>query len=113
MTMDRPWTVKKKDFSPTRTSNRGVSQRLDSDIRVIPMAPRVNPMSCRRTLIRLPAVLVAVAFVWACGGDSATAPVEPPPRPTTVTVSLSTAELTAVGATVQLTAEAFDEAVRA
>ena len=66
-------------------------------------------MSCRRTLISLPAVLVAVALVWACGGDSAAAPVEPPPRPMTVTVSPSTAELTTLGATVQLTAETFDE----
>ena len=67
-------------------------------------------MSRRRTLIQLPAVLVAVALVWACGGDSATAPVEPPdpPRATTVTVSPATNELTALGATVQLTAEAFD-----
>ena len=66
-------------------------------------------MSCRRTLISLPVVLVAVALVWACGGDSAAASVEPPSRPTTVTVSPSTAELTALGATIQQTAEAFDE----
>ena len=71
-------------------------------------------MSRRRTLIRLPAVLVAVALVWACGGDSATAPVEPPdpPRATTVTVSPATNELTALGATVQLTAEVRDQNAR-
>ena len=50
-------------------------------------------------------------MVWACGGDSATAPVEPPdpPRATTVTVSPATNELTALGATVQLTAEVRDQ----
>ena len=71
-------------------------------------------MSRRRTLIRLPAVLVAVASVWACGGDSATAPVEPPdpPRPTTLTVSPATAELTALGQTTQLAAEVRDQNAR-
>ncbi len=51
--------------------------------------------------------------VLSCG-DSATAPSPPPvpppaPRPTTVSVSPATAELTAVGATVQLTAEVRDQ----
>ena len=61
--------------------------------------------------IRLSAVLAALALAWACGGDS---PTEPPPapepaRPTTVTVSPATAELTALGATVQLIAEVHDQ----
>ena len=64
-------------------------------------------MSCHRTIIRLSAVLASLALGWACGGDSATAP--EPARPTTVTVSPATHELTALGQTVQLTAEAFDE----
>ena len=41
-------------------------------------------MTRHRTLIRLSAALAGVALVWACGGDSPTAP------PTTVTVSPAT-----------------------
>ena len=49
-------------------------------------------------------------MVWACGGDSPTAPPAPEPaRPTTLTVSPVTAQLTALGATVQLTAEVRDQ----
>ena len=52
-------------------------------------------------------------FAWAAGcGDAATepAPATPdPPRPTTVMVSPATAALTAIGATVQLTAEVRDQ----
>lgn len=64
----------------------------------------------RRQFIPLSALSVGVALVWACGGDSPTAPPpQPVPlRPTTVTVSPATAELTALGETVQLSAEAFD-----
>ena len=67
-------------------------------------------MSCHRTIIRLSAVLASLALGWACGGDSATAP--EPARPTTVTVSPATNELTALGATVQLTAEVRDQNAR-
>ena len=68
-------------------------------------------MSPRRTIIRLSAVLAAVALVKGCGdGDRPTAPTTPElARPTTVTVSPATAELTALGETVQLTVEVFDE----
>ncbi len=67
-------------------------------------------MSRYRTLIRLSAALAGVALVWACGGDSPTAPPTPEPaRPTTVTVSPVTPELTVLGAIVQLTAEVRDE----
>ena len=68
-------------------------------------------MTRHRTLIRLSAALAGVALVWACGGDSPTAPPTPsygtiePARPATVTVSPAVADLTALGATVQLTAE--------
>ena len=52
-------------------------------------------------------------MVWACGGDSPTVPPTPEPaRPTTVTVSPATAELTALGATVQLSAEVRDQNAR-
>ena len=68
-------------------------------------------MSHRRTIIRLSAVLAAVALTKGCGdGDSPSAPPTPEPaRPTTVTVSPTTDELTALGTTVQLTAEVRDQ----
>ena len=61
--------------------------------------------------MRLSAILAALALAWSCGGDSPTTPPPPPdpPRPTTVTVSPATARLTALGSTVQLTAEARDQ----
>ena len=70
-------------------------------------------MSRRRTIIRMSAVLASLALGWACGGDSATAPPTPEPaRPTTVTVSPATHELTALGTTVQLSAEVRDQNAR-
>ena len=70
-------------------------------------------MSCHRTIIRLWVVLAALALAWACGGDNPTAPPTPEPvRPATVTVSPATADLTALGATVQLTAEVRDQNAR-
>ena len=70
-------------------------------------------MSRRRIIIRLSAVLASLALGWACGGDSATAPPTPEPaRPTTVTVSPATHELTALGTTVQLSAEVRDQNAR-
>ncbi len=72
-------------------------------------------MSRRRTIIRLSAVLAVVALAKGCGdGDSPTAPppVPDPPRPTTVTVSPATNELTALGTTVQLSAEVRDQNAR-
>ena len=71
------------------------------------------PMTRHRTLIRLSAALAGVALVWACGGDSPTVPPTPEPaRPATVTVSPATADLTALGATVQPTAEVRDQNAR-
>lgn len=63
------------------------------------------------SFIRLSAVRAALTLVWVCGGDSPTTPpsVPDPPRPTTITVTPPTAELTALGATVQLTAEVRDQ----
>ncbi len=64
-----------------------------------------------RTLVRLAALLAAVALAKGCGdGD---APTEPPPpdlpRATTITVSPATADLAALGATVQLSAQVQDQ----
>ena len=71
-------------------------------------------MSCHRTIIRLSTVLAVVALAQGCGdGESPAAPPTPEPaRPTTVTVSPATDELTALGATVQLTAEVRDQNAR-
>ena len=56
------------------------------------------------------ALVAAVALVKGCGdGDSPTVPPPEPIRPTTITVVPTTAELTALGTTVQLTAEVRDQ----
>ena len=64
-----------------------------------------------RTIIRLSAVLAVVALAKGCGdGESPSAPPMPEPaRPTTVTVSPATTELTVLGATVQLSVEVRDQ----
>ena len=71
-------------------------------------------MSRRRTIVRLSAVLAVVALAKGCGdGESPSAPPTPEPaRPTTVTVSPSTDELTALGQAIQLTAEVRDQNAR-
>ena len=73
-----------------------------------------DPMSRNRTITRLLAVLAVVAFGRGCGdGGSPTRPSTPESaRPTTVTVSPATAELSALGAVVQLTAEVRDQNAR-
>ena len=80
------------------------------------MACIKTPSPGHRAIVRSCAVLAAIALVWACGGDSPvtppappTPPPEPPARPTTLIVSPATAELTALGATVQLTVEVRDQ----
>ncbi len=63
-----------------------------------------------RPLIRRCALLAVVALTVGCGdGDSPIAPPPDPPRPTTVSVSPATAEFSALGASVQLTAEVRDQ----
>ena len=63
----------------------------------------------RRCRISLLVVTALAGLAWAAGcGDGATEPPEPP-RPTTLTVTPTTAELTALGATEQLTAEVHDQ----
>ena len=77
-----------------------------------PYGPLRNPMSCYRTMMKMFALLAGLVLASGCGGaDSATAPepVSDPPRPTTITVSPFATELTALGATVQLTAEVRDQ----
>ena len=66
-------------------------------------------MTRHRTIIYSATVLWMAVWVYACGDDS-TAPEPPdPPHATTLTVTPSTAELTAIGATVQLSAEVRDQ----
>ena len=65
-------------------------------------------MKRHRTLIFAAATLPAALWALSCG-DGATEPPPDPPRPTTVTVSPATAELTALDATVQLRAQVLDQ----
>ena len=68
-------------------------------------------MRRKRHFIVLTAAIATVAWAAACG-DGATGPPAPPPdppRPTTITVTPATAELTALGETVQLQAEVRDQ----
>lgn len=69
-------------------------------------------MPTQRSCPRVFAVFAGLALAAACG-DGTTAPPPPPPpepaRPTTVTVSPATVELTALGASVQLSAEVRDQ----
>ncbi|MDE0179369.1 MAG: Ig-like domain-containing protein [Gammaproteobacteria bacterium] len=53
--------------------------------------------------------LLAAMFFAACGDGATEPPTPDPSRPTTVTVTPATAELTAVGATVQLNVEVLDQ----
>ena len=75
---------------------REVSTETRSGVRRI----GILPLSC--------VALACIVWAYACGGDGGTEPLDPP-RPTTVTVSPATSELTAVGATVQLSAEVRDQ----
>ena len=65
-------------------------------------------MTRHRILVVAATTLPAALWALSCG-DGATEPPPDPPRPTTVTVSPATAELTALGATVQLRAEVLDQ----
>ena len=64
----------------------------------------------RRFRISILVVTAMAGLAWVAGcGDAATEPAPYFPEPTTVTVSPATAELTALDATVQLTAEVRDQ----
>ena len=65
----------------------------------------------RGSLYAATLIVAGLAGTLSCGGDGSTAPTPPPPPPvaTSLTVSPATAELDAVGATVQLSAEVFDQ----
>ena len=65
-------------------------------------------MSRCRTILRVSALLMAAPLVNGCGDAEDPAAPEPA-RPTTVTVSPATARLTALGATVQLSAQVLDQ----
>ena len=68
-------------------------------------------MNRRRILVVAAVGLCAALWTYACG-DGATEPPPPapdPPRPATVTVAPATVQLTALGATEQLTAEVRDQ----
>ena len=64
-----------------------------------------------RTLFRLATLLATIPLIKGCGdGDAPTEPPPPePPRATTITVSPATADLAALGATVQLSAQVQDQ----
>ena len=69
-------------------------------------------MICNRNLPLAVVTLACTAWAYGCSGDGGTEPSTPPPdppRPTTVTVNPATAELTALGATAQLSAEVRDQ----
>ena len=68
-------------------------------------------MNRYRVFVFAAAALSAALWAYACGDGTTEPPTPPPdpPRPTTVTVSPATAELPALGATVQLSAEVRDQ----
>ena len=66
-------------------------------------------MNRHRILVVAAATLSAALWGPLACGDGATEPPPDPPRATTVTVTPATAELTALGATVQLRAEVLDQ----
>ena len=68
-------------------------------------------MNRYRIFVFAAAALSAALWAYACGDGTTEPPTPPPdpPRPTTVTVSPATAELPALGATVQLSTEVRDQ----
>ena len=87
--------------APLRATQLGLTRVLE---RIAGSTGRCRP------LIRLCALLAAVALTKGCGdSDSAIAPPPDPPRPATVAVSPATADFSALGASVQLTAEVRDQ----
>ena len=84
---------------------------LDGDVEVRHAAgapPMKHRITLFRTILRVFAVVAGGAWISACG-DATTEPPPDPPRPTAVTVTPATAELAALGSTVQLSAEVRDQ----
>ena len=79
-------------------------------IGVPPLDGIEEPMTRYRPITRLCAVLAAVTVAHGCGDhESPIAPTPDPSRPTTMAVSPAAANLSALGATVQLAAEVRDQ----
>ena len=70
--------------------------------------PDYERMRRQRLFFFLSAIVSVTLWTYACG-EGTTEPPPDPPRPTTVTVSPATAELAALDATVQLSAEVKDQ----
>ena len=73
--------------------------------------PDYGTLRHQRLLLAISAVISATLWVYACGdGATEPTPLPPdPPRPTTVTVSPATVQLTALGAMSQLSTEVRDQ----
>ncbi len=71
----------------------------------------MTPLQPHRPLPLLAATIGALTCAAACGDGSTNPPSPPPdpPRPTTLAISPATAQLTALAATIQLTAEVRDQ----
>ena len=89
-----------------------VLRRLNA-VMDIPAGRSARHIPVRHPQFLFVAAVVLAGMIWASGcGDATTEPTPPPPdppRPTTVTVTPGTAQLTALGATVQLAAQVLDQ----
>ncbi|MDE2794551.1 MAG: Ig-like domain-containing protein [Gemmatimonadota bacterium] len=83
-----------------RSTNRYGDVRKPSSVRT----------AVRKRRIFLPVAAMLAGMIWGSGcGDGTEPPPSDPPRPATVTVTPATAQLAALGATVQLTAHVYDQ----
>ena len=75
------------------------------------MAPQPVPVTplLGRMFVPVLGVLVGTVLLLSCGDGGTEPPAPEPPRATTVTVTPATAELAALGATVQLSARVLDQ----
>ena len=75
----------------------------------MPPPPTLVAPLLRRMLLPSLGVLAGLVLLLSCGDGGTEPPVAEPPRATTVTVTPATAELAALGATVQLSARVLDQ----